>query len=273
MNLKKTKVLHQPPPDTSVSPPTITIDSERLENWRFSKLPKRVFENPDLLAKTKLLVYKAVILPTLIYGAKAWTTYSRHLRTLESYHQRCLQKILRVSWEDKRPNASILQEANTDSITTTISKHQLRWTGHVIQMPDTHLPKQVLYSELSTDQLAPGGQKKRYKDNIKTNLKKFNIQSSNWEVTASQRRAWRNCLHKGATFHEDHLQQAARIKQQQRRERLSTKQAPTHPTTSTQHPCPRCKKVCGSRIGLFSHLKTHNKDTKGCRWYSTLSDR
>ncbi|KAL7371144.1 hypothetical protein ABVT39_020405 [Epinephelus coioides] len=130
-------------------------------------------------------------------------------------------------------------------------------------MPDTRLPKQVLYSELCTDQRAPGGQKKRCKDNIRTSLKNFNINSSNWEATASQR---------PATFHEDHLQQAARIKQQQRKARLSTKRASTHPTASTQHPCSHCKKVYGSRTGLFCHLKTHNKDTQGGPSHSTSSD-
>lgn len=160
-------------------------------------------------------------------------------------------------------------DTNVDGITTTIIKHQLQWTGHVIRMPDIHLPKQVFYSELSTGKRAPGGQKKHCKDNIKTNLKKIHINSSNWEGIASQRSAWRDCLHEGATLYEDLLQQAAKFKQQQRKERLSTKQVPTNPTTSTPRPCPYCKKVCGSRIGLCSRLNTHNKDIPGRPSYST----
>lgn len=34
------------------------------------RLRKRVFENHNLQAKTKLLVYKAVVLPTLLYGSE-----------------------------------------------------------------------------------------------------------------------------------------------------------------------------------------------------------
>ena len=202
------QVLHQPPPDTLASPPTMTIANEGLENvdhfpylgshlsskadidseiqhriccasGAFAKLRKRVFEEPDLLARTKLLVYKAVILPALLYGAETWTTYSRHLRALESYHQRHLRKILRASWEEKRTNSSILDDANILS-NTTITKHQLQWTGHVIRMPDTRLPKQVLYSQ-------DYSHKKRFKDNIRTNLKKLNINSLNWEDTARHR--------------------------------------------------------------------------------------
>lgn len=45
-------------------------------NGAFTRLRKRVFENRNLQAKTNILVYKAVVLPTLLYGSKAWTTYS-----------------------------------------------------------------------------------------------------------------------------------------------------------------------------------------------------
>ena len=301
INVKKTKVLHQPPPDSSITPPTITINNTVLENvdkfpylgshlsskadidsevhhriccagGAFAKLRRRVFENSDLLANTKILVYKAVILPTLLYGAETWTTYSRHIRALESYHQRCLRKILHISWKERRTNVSVLEEANMDSIGTIIEKHQLRWTGHVVRMSDTRLPKQLLYSELTAGQRAPGGPKKRFKDNIKVNLKNFRIDSTNWEALAQDRAAWRARLHEGATFQEHNLHRAATVKRQQRKERETTKAAP-HPNPSTSHQCPHCNKVCGSRIGLFSHLRTHKKDPPGGPSYSTSSDR
>lgn len=53
----------------------------------FSRLRKRVFENRDLWTRTKILVYKAVVLLTLLYGSEAWTTYSRNLRALEAHPQ------------------------------------------------------------------------------------------------------------------------------------------------------------------------------------------
>ncbi|XP_062862816.1 uncharacterized protein LOC134324867 [Trichomycterus rosablanca] len=191
INIRQTQIFHQPPPNSStpVLPPNISIDNIRLENVDhfpylgsllssktviddeidhrlscasgvFLRLRKRVFENRDLQAKTKILVYKAVVLPTLLYGSEAWTTYSRHLKALEAYHQQCLRKILRISWEDRRTNNSILEEADISTITATIAQNQLRWTGHVIRMPDSRLPKQVLYSQLAEGKRAPGGQKK-----------------------------------------------------------------------------------------------------------------
>ncbi len=162
LNIKKTQVLHQSPPNQLAIQPNIKVDNTTLEyvdhfpylgsilsskadidsevNHRLScasgayaRLRRRVFKDRDLSTQTKLLVYRAVVLPTLLYGAESWTTYSRHLRAMEQYHQRSLRKILRISWKDRRTNISILEEANMTSITTTIMQYQLRWTGHVIQ--------------------------------------------------------------------------------------------------------------------------------------------
>ncbi len=78
-----------------------------------------VFEDRDLSAQTKLLVYRAIVLPTLQYGAESLTPYSRHLRAMEQYHQRSLWKILGISWKDRRTNISIFEEANMTRIPTT----------------------------------------------------------------------------------------------------------------------------------------------------------
>ena len=141
------------------------------------------------------------------------------------------------------------------SITTLIMQHQLRWTGHLIRMSDTRLPKQMLYSQLERGPRAPGGQKKRFKDNIKTTLKKFRITSQDWEHMALNRHCWRAAVQKGAAHHEKELRHVAETKRQLRKERQ--KQAPARPQPTTTFPCPHCTKICGSRIGLYAHLRTH----------------
>ena len=46
---------------------------------------ERVFDNRNIYINTKVKVYKTIILPTLLYGSEAWTTYSRHLKNHERY--------------------------------------------------------------------------------------------------------------------------------------------------------------------------------------------
>ena len=102
---------------------------------------------------------------------------------------------------------------------------------------------------------APGGQKKRFKDNIKTTLNKFLITSQDWEHMALNRHCWRAAVQEGAAHHEKELRRVAETKRQLRKERQ--KQAPARPQPTTTFPCPHCTKICGSRIGLYAHLRTH----------------
>ena len=63
---------------------------------------------------------------------------------------------------------------------TVLKLAQLRWTGHVIRMPDERLPKKFFYGELQDGKRSQGGQKKRYKDTLKTSLKDFDIPIGSW---------------------------------------------------------------------------------------------
>ena len=62
---------------------------------------------------------------------------------------------------------------------TVLKLAQLRWTGHVIRMPDERLPKKVFYGELQEGKRSQGGQRKRYKDTLKAFLKDFDIPIGN----------------------------------------------------------------------------------------------
>ena len=73
---------------------------------------------------------------------------------------------------------------------TVLNLAQLRWTGHVIIMPDERLPKKFFYEELQKGKRSQGGQNKRYKDT----LKDFDIPIGSWEQTAQERSKWRGLI-------------------------------------------------------------------------------
>merc|ERR1711973_1031012 len=66
-----------------------------------AKLSARVWENTKLTVHTKVAVYRACIVSTLLYGSESWTTYARQEKRLNTFHMRCLRRILSITWSDK----------------------------------------------------------------------------------------------------------------------------------------------------------------------------
>ena len=85
-------------------------------NVSFDKLYKCVWRNKALKNKTKILIYRAVVLTTLLYGSETWVTYDSRIHLLESFHQRCLSTILKIRWSDFVTNVEILKQAEIPSI-------------------------------------------------------------------------------------------------------------------------------------------------------------
>ena len=111
----------------------------------FGRLRTNVWERNGISLDTKLKVYKAVVLPTLLYACETWKVYQRHAKKLNHFHLSCLRKLLKIRWQDKIPDTEVLKKAKMQSVHTLLKLAQLRWTGHVSRMPDERLPKKVLY--------------------------------------------------------------------------------------------------------------------------------
>jgi len=186
------------------------------------------------------IAYRAVVLSSLLYCCESWCLYRRQLRKLEQFHMRCL-------W-----NIDMLERCQSDSIEATLVKHQFRWVGYVIRMPDTPLPMRIFYGQLPGGGRSQGGQLLRYKDVLKRNLKACDIPAKSLESLAQDRSLWRTTS-RGAvaaseTSRTDHLRQVCdRCKARTVQQRVDGLQ------------CRTCVRLCGSRIGLFAHERSHRK--------------
>ena len=278
VSIKKTEVLRQLAQNTARPPPNVTMDGNELKNvdtfkylgscinsaanlddealcrisrasQAFGRLHTRVWHERGISIKTKLSVYQAVVLPSLLYGCETWTCYRRHTKKLDQFHLRCLRKVLCVSSKDHVPNQEILRRVELTGIEAMLNQAQLRWSGHVTRMDDSRLPKQLFHAELTTGKRHKGGQKKWYKDVLKSTLKAYNIPVDEWQVLAQDRAAWRAAVRKGTNHFE-------RSRLQSLDERRSPKKNRV-PNPSTAVPCLLCGKICASTFGLQAHMRKH----------------
>ena len=253
----KTEVLFQPAPGSEFIPPKIHCNGKLLPTTEafiylgstlsrqanidkeiarrlakasvsFGSLREKVWEKSGISITTKLKVFKAVVLPSLLYGCESWTVYARHAKKLNSFHMRCLRSILRIKQEDKIPDTEVLELAKAESVFFLLKRAQLRWAGHVFRMEDSRIPKQLLYSELASGSRKRGRPKLRFKDTLKASLKDCEIDPQTWEQLASNRPAWRHQVWKGATSYEN--KRIAKKKEQRRRrkEREANAAYPVH---------------------------------------------
>ena len=92
----------------------------------FERLSKRVWQSHALHLSTRIQVYRAVVISTLLYGAETWVLYRKEIRLLERFHQRCLRSILGIKWQDHVSNKEVLKRASLPSIESVLLQLQLR---------------------------------------------------------------------------------------------------------------------------------------------------
>ena len=224
-----------------------------LASSAFGHLSKRVFGNPNLTIHTKIVVYNAAVISTIIYGCETWVPYRRHIRLLESFHIRHLQLILGLRWWHKVTHSEIRSRAGIPTIESMLLHRQLRWLGHVIRMPHSRLSNFMLYGQLRLGHRSVGGQRKRFKYHIKSILKKRNIHFSRLETLASKRATWRSTCTFGMSYFDDEYDRAAALRCSCRHQHTPV----LCPIPDSDHQCPLCGRQCLSHIGLLSHCKTH----------------
>ena len=271
ISIKKTEIMCQMTPND----PAITIDGKTLSNvqsFRYlgstitsnatldaeldtriakaaavmAKLSKRVWNNKKLTLDTKLQVYTACVVSILTYASETWTLYARQERRLNSFHLRCLRRILNISWEQRIPDTEVLNEAKALSMFAILRQRRLRWLGHVFRMAPSRLPRTILYGELQSGERPVGRPRLRYKDLCKQDLQVTELGTREWETLAKDRDVWRYQVSQGIKVAENRRISSAKEKRRRRKEGQYD---------STAFVCPICTKDCHARIGLISHQR------------------
>ena len=284
ISLKKTYAMYTPPIGLPYVEPNIMVEGKRLKvtdsfvylgstlsrdgtldaeinqriakaNTAFGKLEKRVWSDRGITTNTKLSVYEACVLTALLYGSETWTTYRRHVKLLDRFHQNCIRRILNIRWMSNTPDTVVLERASSTSIEMRVMRNQMRWAGHLVRMKDERIPKQLFYGELSTGKRPQHKPRKRFKDVLKSNLKALQIDVDNWEAITENRPTWRKLVRKGCSEFEEKRVERAVLKRALRKQDESA--VPVD--VQEELKCNVCGRFLLSRAGLINHLKSHNQ--------------
>ena len=221
------------------------------------RLRRSVWERRGIGLITKLKVYQAVVITTLLYPGESWTVYSRHARQLNHFHTTCLRRLMKVRLQDHIPDTEILSHA---SIHTLIEKARARWAGHVLRMNDQRISKL-----LAEDKRQVGRPNLHFKDNLKATLKSLDIPVQTWEDLASDRPQWRRMNSTNST---ESAEQHRRVTAERKRAARKAKTAgdTTQPPASLK--CSICDCHFPARIG---HAHSHIQPVTMKSWSSSAT--
>ena len=102
-------------------------------NEAFSKLNTMAPLWKSQSTELKWRTLKACIFPVAIYGCGAWTISKTDEKKITSFEMKCYRKILRISWTERKTNASVLEQLGVKApqLLNLIKKQKLSYFGHI----------------------------------------------------------------------------------------------------------------------------------------------
>jgi hypothetical protein len=153
-----------------------------------------------LLSKNlKIRIYKAIILPVLLYGCETWSLTIWEEHRLRVFENRVLRRIFGPKRDEgtgerrKLHNEELHDLYSSPSMIRIIKSMRMRWTGQVVRMAKKSTSYRLLVGK-------PGGKRplerprRRWVDNIRMDLGEVGWGDVNCIGLAKDRSRWRALL-------------------------------------------------------------------------------
>ena len=161
-----------------------------LGQYKFNELSKAVWSRREISLKTKVQIYRAVVMSTVLYGAEAWTCTDKDYAKLNVFHTKRLRAIIGKS-RDEISNEKLFKLTKLCPFEMYVRKARLRWAGHVSRMDDSRLPKKVLFGDIvGKGEARRGNPGKKWFGCFQEDLELVDIKFGQWTVKAKDRNSW-----------------------------------------------------------------------------------
>ena len=96
-----------------------------------------ILKSRDITLLTKVRLVKAMVFPVVMYGCESWTVKKAERRRI-AFELWCWRRLLRVPWNARRSNQSILKEISPEiSLETMMLQMKLQYFAHLMRRVDS----------------------------------------------------------------------------------------------------------------------------------------
>jgi hypothetical protein len=151
----------------------------------------------SLHTRTKLSLYRTLILPVALYGHESWTLKEADRRMLGVFERKVLRSILGGKCENgvwrRRMNHELYQVYTHAKITEVIQHGRLQWAGHVARMPEERAAKVIFSREPGRGRRLRGRPRTRWLCAVEEDARSAGVRGD-WRTAAQDRRNWSSII-------------------------------------------------------------------------------
>ena len=241
----------------------------------FNMLRNIIWCRKTVSISAKLRIFRACVLPVLLYGSEVWSTTVAQEQRLQTFYHRCLRTLIGVNLGDRLPNEQLLQLTGQPPLMEILRRNRLRWFGHVNRMEtgdgQPSMIKKAMFSYFP-QAVRPRniGARKRWEDKISDDLEAFNIR--NWRRETMDKNTWRGTINRYAHSNTPSSNLPTIVEQYKRRadQRRANANAPAPPKVTEvltaqglknndgTYTCPniKCTRKTFKPQGITGHVKS-----------------
>ena len=129
-------------------------------------LNEPVWKRKELSRRTKLRVYNAIVVPTLVYGSETWILNKQQESAIQAVEMRVLRRIAEKRMVDRVRNVEIREELKQEGVLEKVKRSQVRWRQALAEMGPERLVRRVYEAEME-GRRGRGRPRRKWNDNFK----------------------------------------------------------------------------------------------------------